>query len=573
MFYLIFLFSVLSNISLAEPYNNILDVDFFKAITDNDKVATKYLQKNLPDYNLMKSIYETKKPSKMLYSEKPLIPKVMHQIWFGGDIPALYLHYLNECKILHPNWEFKIWNVKDINDLKLEYQGLYDNARSYAGRADIARYEILYRFGGVYRDMDVKCYKPIDDLNHKYDFFVPIEFPTVDWQMVFNNGIIGSKPGHPILKTTLDLIRTEFDKHWKDFDSGDEPIGKLSIMISKSSMLPLKDAFVTHVTLEDKAIAFPPTYFWSLARMKYHTFWSGLKYMIWKDSQDLPSAFHELKPETLMHHNLLKEEILSSTFEYGNGMYDPQVKRFIQNLKGFDAVKFRSFKQLYDDHKPSKIGCNQKGRMPYSVHFVVFDKEELKILEKNLINWKLQNADFEFYIWDKDKIASEFKDLSVSVPNNLQENFRFYLGLRILEKFAGAYADYKAIPHAPIFELNNKHTFYVGLMPFTSKDSKIRFSQKLIGISPNHPILIETLKQIDPKNLSTLEKINEILVDKTYEKAYLYDAVNSRNITLPAVYFEPFAKLENESFSNKLSRFVFRTTKAFSKLTDFVVIE
>jgi len=63
--YIFFLF-LFSN-SLAVPNYNIKDVDFFQSTTDGNKIATKYLEKNISRYELIKDIYEAKKPSHMHY--------------------------------------------------------------------------------------------------------------------------------------------------------------------------------------------------------------------------------------------------------------------------------------------------------------------------------------------------------------------------------------------------------------------------------------------------------------------------------------------------------------------------
>ena len=67
----------------------------------------------------------------------------MHQIWIGPNpIPPLYQNYLNECKKLHPNWEFKIWTDQNIKELNLDNQ-FVDKARSYVLKSDLLRYEIF----------------------------------------------------------------------------------------------------------------------------------------------------------------------------------------------------------------------------------------------------------------------------------------------------------------------------------------------------------------------------------------------------------------------------------------------
>jgi len=558
------LFLILNRLSFAAPYNNVIDVDFVQSMTEGNEVAIKLLKQNSANYEFLKNTYEAKKPSKMPYIDKPLIPKVMHHVW-DGDLPPLYQHYFDECKKLHPDWEFKFWSDKDIRSLNLEYEDLYNESRNYAGRSDIARYEILYKFGGVYRDLDVKCLRPIDDLNHKYDFFIPIEYPITYWPTVINNGIIGTKPHHPVLERTLDIIRQNYNKQWETFDSGNEKTAdRLYMMVAKVSMLPLTQSFLEKTKLDDKSIALPASYFYGVSNILYYTFWEGIKLIVMKNTPDFSTVFRSFKPETLMHHNVKKEEIFSSDFFEGNGIKDPQIRNFIDNLSKPDKRKLKSFLHIYDDLHPSKISFSKTNKIPQVIHFVIFDEAELHILETNLDNWKLQNATFEFKIWDKDKIKSEFKEFDNS------NYFRFYIGLKILEKFGGSYADYRSKPHKPIFELNNKYNFYAGLMPLINKNSKISLSQKLIGASPNHPIIQSTLYKVNSDNLS---QINEVLTEQAYEKIYLYDEVNAKNIVFPAVYFEPLANLAKDTIWNNVYRFIFRIPRAFSQLTDFVVIE
>jgi len=542
-------------------------------MTDGNKIAMQYLKDNPVSYEFMKNVYEAKKPSKMLYLDRPLIPKVMHHVW-DGDLPPLYQNYLKECQKIHPDWEFKFWSDKDIKNLKLEYQDLYNKARNYAGRSDIARYEIFYRFGGVYRDLDVKCYRPIDDLNHKYDFFAPIEFPTKYWQAALNNGIIGAIPKHPILKNTLDTIRKNIDIYWNNFDHGEEKeIDAISFMVSKVSMLPLTEGFINQYSQSDKSVALPASYFWGLSKIKYYTLWSSLKYRISGNNFNVPSLFKKLRPETLMHHNFPKEEIYTTSFDYASGLHDYQVNKFRKSLSKSDNRMFKSFALVYKENAPSEMKWSKNSKIPEVVHFIVFNDEELSILKDNLKDWQILNAAFEFRIWNKGEITKVFSDLDLKPPQTLQEQFRLYIALRILQKFGGTYANYKTIPLRPIFELNNKYNFYAGLMPFIKSQSQLSLSKRLIGSSPNHIILDKTLSQFSPQDLAMLEKIDEIFIQQTYKNIYLYDEIGGKNIVLPAGYFEPFATLEKETSLDKLYRLFFKETKPFSQLTDFAVIE
>jgi len=573
------------NVSLSQLYK-IPDVEFMQSLTDGNVIA-KYIVEELLSENIkmFREHYNAKKPSKMHYYDAPLIPKIMHHIWFNGEIPPLYQNYLNECKKLHPDWEFKIWNEKNIKELSLENQDLYDKTRNYAGRSDIVRYEILYRFGGVYRDMDVKCFNPIDDLNHKYNFFISIDPPSELFEGNFfktksshsfiplNNGIIGTSPKHPILKTTLDIIRRDFDNLMDKFDNVPSKYihdtDSIHAFAVKSTMMPITASFIQHASLDDKNIALPPTYFFSLLDRHYAwpKSWRGrIKGLI---PDFFPLAFHYLRPESLMFHNIkhFKREMDYVKFNDGNFMGSKQIKKFVKQLEPSMIVRMRLFKDVYDEKVTSgQIILNKKSRTPQIIHFVIFNEQELSVLEKNLPTWKMLNGDFDIQIWDKEKIKGNFEDveLNLSTP----ENMRFYLGLRILEKLGGTYANYKAKPYQPIFELNNQFNFYAGLMPIVQEKQKVILSRKMLGTSKEHPIISKALKQITLKDNTSLDNLDEILVSETYKGIYF----DGKNVVLPATYFEPVDKYNN-SWSSEIKRRWKNRANNFAYYVKYIVVE
>jgi len=131
-----------------------------------------------------------------------MIPRVFHSIWVGGPIPDHLARYLATWLKVHPGWDHRIWGDDDLD--WLENQDLYDFAEActrYPGqfRADVARYEILHRYGGVYVDCDFEARSPIDDLLYDVDCFAAWETDDV-W---INNAIMGATPGHPLM---ADLI-------------------------------------------------------------------------------------------------------------------------------------------------------------------------------------------------------------------------------------------------------------------------------------------------------------------------------------------------------------------------------
>jgi mannosyltransferase OCH1-like enzyme len=101
------------------------------------------------------------KPSPTWQSDT--IPKIVHQM---APADQAYWHpYWEPChrtwKTMYPDFIHKMWNDQDIDDfVRTRHKMLYDKFRSFPNniqRIDMARYLIMYEYGGMYADMDVEC--------------------------------------------------------------------------------------------------------------------------------------------------------------------------------------------------------------------------------------------------------------------------------------------------------------------------------------------------------------------------------------------------------------------------------
>ena len=163
------------------------------------------LRKNSSDF---RNIY---KKNILLYvkdKKAPVrIPKVVHQIWLGGNVPEKFQEWMSTWMNIN-GWKYRLWTDKDVKKFNLHNQALFDKAKDYGEKADIFRYEILYRFGGVYADVDFECVnsKLLEQFNKSFDFYVgfePIEHKQMKISHLIGNAIIGSVPGHPILEKVI----------------------------------------------------------------------------------------------------------------------------------------------------------------------------------------------------------------------------------------------------------------------------------------------------------------------------------------------------------------------------------
>jgi mannosyltransferase OCH1-like enzyme len=91
------------------------------------------------------------------------IPRLLHRIWLGTrPLSAEHLHFAETWRRLHPGWEMILWTEKNLP--RLELQAYFDGDYSFSLKSDIARYEILRSFGGLYLDVDVECQKNMEPL-------------------------------------------------------------------------------------------------------------------------------------------------------------------------------------------------------------------------------------------------------------------------------------------------------------------------------------------------------------------------------------------------------------------------
>lgn len=97
-----------------------------------------------------------------------------------------------------------MWTEQDLDSLECKEQ--FDAMPHYSGKADVARYEILHRHGGIYMDADSECVKTLDD-----DFLDNIGFAA--WENEYArpglvaNGVIGTLPGCSLMSTLIASVK------------------------------------------------------------------------------------------------------------------------------------------------------------------------------------------------------------------------------------------------------------------------------------------------------------------------------------------------------------------------------
>ena len=170
------------------------------------------LSENWKKFYDKEKVYVTRK--------KPQITSIVHQIWFGSTPPKSKQYLFNNVK-KNCGVRYKLWGNKDLTFknfpltwdaiqkvLKLIKQG----KPRWAQVADLARYEIIYRYGGVYLDSLFEISKKLWPaiLAQKSTFVGANEDPCGlrcqdDGKFYLSNGFFAAVPRHPILARLVDL--------------------------------------------------------------------------------------------------------------------------------------------------------------------------------------------------------------------------------------------------------------------------------------------------------------------------------------------------------------------------------
>ena len=101
----------------------------------------------------------------------------------------------------HAGWEVRVWTDDTIPE-NARRPEVYEPLRGPAERSDILRFELLWRFGGVYVDCDFECLRSIEPMLDGVEFFAAYRKTGRA-----NNTIIGSVASHPLTDRALDEIR------------------------------------------------------------------------------------------------------------------------------------------------------------------------------------------------------------------------------------------------------------------------------------------------------------------------------------------------------------------------------
>lgn len=152
------------------------------------------------------------------------IPKIIHQIWIsenGKKIPTHWEISPIEWKKYHGKNEDYIYILWDADNSKQfiktyypELLEIYTNFKYVVNRCDMMKACFLYKYGGIYSDMDNYPLENIEKyLDKDCDTYLT-KYKIMDNQIIINNNLIFTKPERELFLTVLEDYKNNSKKYY-----------------------------------------------------------------------------------------------------------------------------------------------------------------------------------------------------------------------------------------------------------------------------------------------------------------------------------------------------------------------
>ena len=142
------------------------------------------------------------------------IPKIIHQIYEDPSGPSDLLKQFSESwRKFNPDWEYMFWDKPKMEALiKEDFPDFMETYKSFphnVQRWDAIRYLILYKYGGLYVDMDYEGLRSINELLYGKICCLGQEAHIIKDNSSFaGNAFMASVAGYGFWKEVINEIKT-----------------------------------------------------------------------------------------------------------------------------------------------------------------------------------------------------------------------------------------------------------------------------------------------------------------------------------------------------------------------------
>lgn len=126
-----------------------------------------------------------------------------------SGFPTKYTPYMTQWKNMNQDWTIMYWNYSDIEREFPEYMPIIDKIPVWISKCDFARMLVIYKYGGVYIDLDFIPLRPFDDHVTNRDILLiyePLEHSIYyGFDGLIMNGLLGCTPYHDFFGGYIEL--------------------------------------------------------------------------------------------------------------------------------------------------------------------------------------------------------------------------------------------------------------------------------------------------------------------------------------------------------------------------------
>lgn len=179
-----------------------------------------------------------------------MIPRILHRV-VPEVVPDRFEEFWGRWRELHDGWELMTWQ-DPIDPADWELGWLHGRCTAGAQLAGLMRLEVVYRFGGVYVDMDLEPVRPFDELlDHRC-------FIGTEGNGVLTDAVFGAERHHPGIRACIDLLASGF---WSRNPSETGPLLTTRMLSGRDDVTVLPQAaFYPYLWHEAEVEPGPGTY-------------------------------------------------------------------------------------------------------------------------------------------------------------------------------------------------------------------------------------------------------------------------------------------------------------------------
>lgn len=146
----------------------------------------------------------------------PATPKIFHFVWVGDESKEPKA-LIASWKKHNPDAEIRVYRNDDLFNGEWHFKDhmlRYFKEGHFCGVADLIRWEVLYKYGGIALDADSLCLRALPDWFFDCELVSCWDNTQIEGELI-SNGFVLVPPKSDIIKSVMDKIDNDGVKFWR----------------------------------------------------------------------------------------------------------------------------------------------------------------------------------------------------------------------------------------------------------------------------------------------------------------------------------------------------------------------